>query len=85
MSVNLSARQFQHAQLLDDIDHAVTAADLDPRCLKLEITESVVMQDADAAIATLRSLKARGIQLAIDDFGTGYSSLSYLRSFPSTR
>jgi diguanylate cyclase (GGDEF)-like protein len=82
VSVNLSARQFQHPDLLDDIRRAVGAAGLDPHCLKLEITESTVMQDAEAAVATMNELKSLGIQLAIDDFGTGYSSLGYLKRFP---
>jgi len=82
MSVNLSARQFQHPGLVDDIKRATTASGLDPRFLKLEITESVLMQDVDKTVETLRALKALGIQLAIDDFGTGYSSLSYLKRLP---
>jgi EAL domain-containing protein (putative c-di-GMP-specific phosphodiesterase class I) len=82
ISVNLSARQFQHPGLLDDIRRAVASAGIDPHCLKLEITESTVMQDAEAAVATLHALKSLGIQVAIDDFGTGYSSLGYLRQFP---
>ena len=55
---------------------------LDPRLLKLEITESAVVADAETAVETLRGLKALGVGLAIDDFGTGYSSLNYLRHFP---
>jgi len=82
MSVNLSARQFQHPTLVADIERAVRQAGLEPRSLKLEITESVVMQDVESTLATLHALKALGIQLAIDDFGTGYSSLSYLKRFP---
>jgi diguanylate cyclase (GGDEF)-like protein len=82
MGVNLSARQFQRPELLADIHEALTASGLDPRGLKLEITESVIMQDAEATTATLIALKELGIRLAIDDFGTGYSSLSYLKRFP---
>jgi diguanylate cyclase (GGDEF)-like protein len=82
MSVNLSARQFQQPTLLADIERAVRQSGLDPRTLKLEITESVVMQDVESTLTTLRALKALGIQLAIDDFGTGYSSLTYLKRFP---
>jgi diguanylate cyclase (GGDEF)-like protein len=82
VSVNLSARQFQHPDLLADIERALQETGLDPRLLKLEITESVVMQDAQATIETLQSLKAIGIRVAIDDFGTGYSSLSYLKRLP---
>jgi diguanylate cyclase (GGDEF)-like protein/PAS domain S-box-containing protein len=82
VSVNLSARQFQHPELLTDIERALRETGLDPRHLKLEITESVVMQDAQATIDTLQALKALGIRVAIDDFGTGYSSLSYLKRLP---
>jgi diguanylate cyclase (GGDEF)-like protein/PAS domain S-box-containing protein len=82
MSVNLSARQFQSATLAEDIERTVRRTGLDPSTLKLEITESVVMKDAESAIAALQALKGLGIQLAIDDFGTGYSSLSYLKRFP---
>jgi diguanylate cyclase (GGDEF)-like protein len=82
MGVNLSARQFQRPELLFDIRRALQAAHLAPSGLKLEITESVAMHDAEATIETLQSLKALGIGLAIDDFGTGYSSLAYLKRFP---
>ena len=82
VSVNLSARQYQHPELLSDIQRTLEETGLDPRLLKLEITESVVMQDAQATIETLQALKALGIRVAIDDFGTGYSSLSYLKRLP---
>jgi diguanylate cyclase (GGDEF)-like protein/PAS domain S-box-containing protein len=82
MSVNLSARQFQQPTLIEDIRRALDETGLDPGTLKLEITESVVMQKAESTIATLQELKGLGVQLAIDDFGTGYSSLSYLKRFP---
>jgi EAL domain-containing protein (putative c-di-GMP-specific phosphodiesterase class I) len=82
MGVNLSARQFQQPQLVDDIVGILNATGLDAHHLKLEITESVLMDDADASLKTMQTLKRLGIRLAIDDFGTGYSSLSYLQRFP---
>jgi EAL domain-containing protein (putative c-di-GMP-specific phosphodiesterase class I) len=82
MSVNVSARQFQEPGLIDDIARVLDSTGVPASCLKLEITETAVMQDAQAAERTLRLLKRLGTQLAIDDFGTGYSSLSYLKRFP---
>ena len=82
MSVNLSAKQFQHPTLVQEISEALEESGLDAGSLKLEITESVVMQDAPATLAKLKELKDLGIRLAIDDFGTGYSSLGYLKRFP---
>ena len=82
MNVNLSGRQFQQPSLVDGVKRALDLAGVDPRSLKLEITESVVMQDVDAASATLGALAALGVGVAIDDFGTGYSSLAYLKRFP---
>ena len=79
MSVNLSARQFDDPHLFDDIGQALSSTGLDPSRLVLEITESVVMQDARVAVEILARLKTIGIRLAIDDFGTGYSSLAYLK------
>lgn len=80
--VNLSARQFQRLDLVDDIFRVLRESALEPSSLVLEITESVVMQDARSTIATFEGLTSLGARLAIDDFGTGYSSLSYLRRFP---
>lgn len=82
IAVNLSARQFRHANLLADIYDTVTASGIPPQCLELEITESMVMHNTDHAIRVLTELRALGIQLSIDDFGTGYSSLAYLRRLP---
>ncbi len=82
VSVNLSARQLQQAGLVDEIADALAASRLDPGCLILEITESVLIQDTEATIAKLGELKGLGVRVAIDDFGTGYSSLSYLRQLP---
>lgn len=82
MSVNLSARQFQRPSLVEDISVAVREADVAPETLKLEITESAIMEDPEAATHTLLALKKLGIRLAVDDFGTGHSSLSYLKNFP---
>jgi diguanylate cyclase (GGDEF)-like protein/PAS domain S-box-containing protein len=82
VSVNLSSRQFNQPDLVHQIDQILDATGCAGRHLKLEITESAVMQDAPQSAAMLRALKDRGIALCIDDFGTGYSSLSYLKSFP---
>ncbi len=82
VNVNLSARQFQYAGLVDDVAQALADAGLDPASLTLEITESMLMADIAAAIQTLHALRRLGVRLAIDDFGTGYSSLSYLKQLP---
>ncbi|HEY7066927.1 MAG TPA: EAL domain-containing protein [Chloroflexota bacterium] len=82
VNVNLSGRQFQHPNLVQEVAQLVQETGIDARYLKLEVTESVTMHDAAAAIGILQQLKGLGLQLAIDDFGTGYSSLAYLRRFP---
>ncbi|HEX7812247.1 MAG TPA: EAL domain-containing protein [Burkholderiales bacterium] len=85
VAVNLSARQFNRERLVQSITRALANSGLDPGLLELELTESLLMQNADTVVETLRTLKAMGIGLSIDDFGTGYSSLSYLRQFPVDR
>jgi diguanylate cyclase (GGDEF)-like protein/PAS domain S-box-containing protein len=82
MSVNLSARHFQDASLLEDVRQALHDSGLEPWALTLEITESVLMHQSSATLERLRALKGLGLNLAIDDFGTGYSSLGYLQQFP---
>jgi diguanylate cyclase (GGDEF)-like protein/PAS domain S-box-containing protein len=82
VSVNLSGRQFGDQNLVEDIAESLAVTGLHPGCLELEITETVAMEDAEAAVTTLKELKRLGIRLAIDDFGTGYSTLSYLKRFP---
>jgi diguanylate cyclase (GGDEF)-like protein/PAS domain S-box-containing protein len=82
VTVNLSAKQFQQADLVEQIGGALAASGLPPGCLKLEITESMIMGDPVAAAATLSHIKALDIRVGVDDFGTGYSSLSYLHRFP---
>ena len=83
MSVNLSARQMRDPDLIAHVRNALAESGLEPEHLILEITESFLIDDADASIATLGGLKELGISLAVDDFGTGYSSLSYLQRFPA--
>jgi diguanylate cyclase (GGDEF)-like protein/PAS domain S-box-containing protein len=83
VSVNLSVKQFSQPDLVEQVDGALRASGLPPRLLKLEVTESMVMENTDAAIALLRRLKELGVHIAIDDFGTGYSSLSYLLRLPA--
>jgi EAL domain-containing protein (putative c-di-GMP-specific phosphodiesterase class I) len=82
LSVNLSARQVSQPDLVERIKALLTKTGISPHCLKLEITESVVMENAEAAALMFKQLRALGVQLSIDDFGTGYSSLSYLHRFP---
>ncbi|MCG8363123.1 MAG: EAL domain-containing protein [Pseudanabaenales cyanobacterium] len=82
MSINLSGKQFTHPQLVKQIEHTLNQIRLNPNNLKLEITESIVMEDSQRSKEMLLKLKALGLQLCIDDFGTGYSSLSYLHRFP---
>jgi EAL domain-containing protein (putative c-di-GMP-specific phosphodiesterase class I) len=82
LSVNLSARQVAQPNLLARIKEALDNSKLPAYCLKLEITESVVMENAEAAALMFKQLRSLGVQLSIDDFGTGYSSLSYLHRFP---
>jgi EAL domain-containing protein (putative c-di-GMP-specific phosphodiesterase class I) len=82
MAVNLSGRQFRQENLIESVEGAIQSTGMDPHYLEVEITESVVMQNAEAAVNTLRALKGKGLHIAVDDFGTGYSSLSYLKRFP---
>jgi EAL domain-containing protein (putative c-di-GMP-specific phosphodiesterase class I) len=82
ISVNLSGRQLQHPDLVDEVAQILSETRLPPNRLVFEITESVIMRDTEDVLASLRRLKELGIRLAIDDFGTGYSSLSYLQKFP---
>jgi diguanylate cyclase (GGDEF)-like protein/PAS domain S-box-containing protein len=82
LAVNVSSRQLQDDSIIIDVANALAATRFDPRCLVLEITESVIMQDVEGTLARLHDLKALGLRLAVDDFGTGYSSLSYLQRLP---
>ncbi len=84
MSVNLSSKQFSMSSLANQIQQILQESNLDPTSLKLEMTESMVMENAANVVDMLYQLRALGIRLAIDDFGTGYSSLSYLPRFPLT-
>ena len=82
VSVNLSVRQFAQPELIEQVSRALREAEADARSLRLEVTESVLVESPDAAAATLGLLKALGIQVHLDDFGTGYSSLSLLHRLP---
>jgi len=82
LSVNVSGRQLESDDLPGDVQSALVDSGLDPSLLTLELTETVLMRDADSTSRRLRSLKDIGVRIAIDDFGTGYSSLAYLRQFP---
>ena len=82
VAVNISAVQFRHKGFLDSVASILNDTGLAPCYLELELTESVLMQDANGTASVLKTLKAMGVRLALDDFGTGYSSLSYLKRFP---
>jgi diguanylate cyclase (GGDEF)-like protein len=82
VAVNLSARQLQRHEIVDEIAVTLSETGLEPNHLVLEITESIMMQDMSLSIQRLTELKELGVQLAVDDFGTGYSSLNYIRRFP---
>jgi diguanylate cyclase (GGDEF)-like protein/PAS domain S-box-containing protein len=82
MSVNLSARQFVQDDLCDTIARALDGAHVPAACLKVEITESTIMEKSDKVFSMLAAIRALDVEIVIDDFGTGYSSLSYLRMFP---
>jgi diguanylate cyclase (GGDEF)-like protein/PAS domain S-box-containing protein len=85
ISVNLSPRQFQQADLCEVVAQALAANDLDPQFLELEITEGTAMINTERTISTFAGLRELGVKIALDDFGTGHSSLSYLRRFPINR
>ena len=82
ISVNVSARQFEHERVVADVQKALGSSGLDPGSLILELTETVVMRDVEDTVGRLTLLKRQGVRIAIDDFGTGYSSLAYLRRIP---
>jgi diguanylate cyclase (GGDEF)-like protein/PAS domain S-box-containing protein len=82
IAVNVSAMEFRHREFFDHLRRVFDATGVDPACLQLELTESVLMCDVAASAGLLARFKAMGVQIAVDDFGTGYSSLSYLNQFP---
>ncbi|MHB8756147.1 MAG: putative bifunctional diguanylate cyclase/phosphodiesterase [Candidatus Acidiferrales bacterium] len=82
VAVNVSAAEFSDKDFLSGVRAVLIATGVEPPNLELELTESVLMQDAESTVRALSALKAMGVQLAIDDFGTGYSSFAYLRRFP---
>jgi diguanylate cyclase (GGDEF)-like protein len=83
--VNVSARQFKEKNLVARVVHALQDSGLEAKYLELELTESLIMQDVEQAVETMKELQSLGVQLPIDDFGTGYSSLSALKNFPVAR
>lgn len=82
LAVNLSALQFKRSNLVASVANALSSSGLPAQCLELELTESILVDDADGVLRILNDLKSLGVQLAIDDFGTGYSSLAYLKKYP---
>jgi EAL domain-containing protein (putative c-di-GMP-specific phosphodiesterase class I) len=82
MSVNISSKQFAQQDMADKVSEILKETGVDPQSIVLEITESMIMENVEAAVATMSRLRSMGINIHIDDFGTGYSSLSYLHRFP---
>jgi diguanylate cyclase (GGDEF)-like protein/PAS domain S-box-containing protein len=82
VAINLSGRQFQQKNLEATVARLIQETGIDPALLELELTESILMSDAEEAVRTLKNLTASGVRLTVDDFGTGYSSLAYLKRFP---
>ncbi len=82
VAVNLSSAQLSHPGLVDDVDKALRDAELEPRCLTLELTESLAMENPAAVQTLLMQLRAKGVRVSVDDFGTGHSALAYLRQLP---
>jgi EAL domain-containing protein (putative c-di-GMP-specific phosphodiesterase class I) len=82
VSVNVSGRQFSTPGFHQTVSDIISSTGIDPQCITIEVTESMLMENAKENILLLNQLKAMGLQLSMDDFGTGYSSLSYLRRFP---
>ncbi len=82
VSVNLSGQQFRQESLIKVVEKILNDSSLNPECLELEITESVIMKNAQTTVTMLHKLKNMGVKLSMDDFGTGYSSFSYLKQFP---
>jgi diguanylate cyclase (GGDEF)-like protein/PAS domain S-box-containing protein len=82
VSINISSKHFSHAGFIGHVKEALETSAVDPKCITIELTESLAMNDVAATGQTMSQLQALGVKLSIDDFGTGYSSLSYLRRFP---
>jgi EAL domain-containing protein (putative c-di-GMP-specific phosphodiesterase class I) len=84
MSVNVSARQFRHPDFVDEVKSALDFTGAESRLLRLELTESLLLEDVETVIDRMHALRALGVGFSLDDFGTGYSSLSYLKRLPLT-
>jgi EAL domain-containing protein (putative c-di-GMP-specific phosphodiesterase class I) len=82
LAANVSARQFRQPHFVDDVRDALGRWGVDPRRLKLELTESLLLQEMDDSVRKMRALERLGVSLSLDDFGTGYSSLAYLKQLP---
>ena len=82
LSVNVSAKQFRQENFVSHVQTAVLRNEINPMLLKLELTESMLLEDVDSTIATMNALKEIGVSFSLDDFGTGYSSLQYLKRLP---